>query len=94
LGADVVSVFILPPSMQELRSRLDRRAEDSATTIAARLDNARREIERWRQYDYVLVNDDLQRAYEQVVAIIRAERLRQPRVAVGVDAFVKELLAS
>jgi guanylate kinase len=94
LGADVVSVFILPPSMQELRSRLDRRAEDSAATIAARLDNARREIERWRQYDYVLVNDDLQRAYEQVVAIIRAERLRQPRVAVGVDAFVKELLAS
>ena len=94
LGADVVSVFILPPSMQELRARLDRRAEDSATTIAARLDNARREIERWRQYDYVLINDDLQRAYEQVVAIIMAERLRQPRVATGVEAFVKRLLAS
>ena len=92
LGADVVSIFILPPSMEELRARLDRRAEDSAATIAARLDNARREIERWRQYDYVLINDDLQRAYAQVVSIIAAERLRQPRVAAGVEEFVKRLL--
>jgi guanylate kinase len=94
LGADVVSMFILPPSMAELRARLDRRAEDSAATIAARLDNARREIERWRQYDYVLINDDLQRAYAQVVSIIAAERLRQPRVAAGVEEFVKRLLES
>ena len=93
LGNDVVSIFILPPSMQELRARLDRRAEDPAATIEARLDNARREIERWRQYDYVLINDDLQRAYEQVVAIIKAERLRQPRVAAGVETFVRRLLA-
>jgi guanylate kinase len=92
LGEDVVSIFILPPSMEELRARLDRRAEDSAATIAARLDNARREIERWRQYDYVLVNDDLQRAYGQVVSIISAERLREPRVAAGVEDFVKRLL--
>jgi guanylate kinase len=94
LGDDVVSIFILPPSMAELRARLDRRAEDSAATIAARLDNARREIERWRQYDYVLVNDDLQRAYAEVVAIIAAERLREPRVAAGVEEFVKGLLES
>jgi guanylate kinase len=94
LGDDVVSIFILPPSMAELRARLDRRAEDSAATIAARLDNARREIERWRQYDYVLVNDDLQRAYADVVAIIAAERLREPRVAAGVEDFVKRLLGS
>jgi guanylate kinase len=92
LGGDVVSIFILPPSMAELRARLDRRAEDSAATIAARLDNARREIERWRQYDYVLINDDLQRAYSQVVSIIVSERLREPRVAVGVEEFVKTLL--
>jgi guanylate kinase len=92
LGGDVVSIFILPPSMAELRARLDRRAEDSAATIAARLDNARREIERWRQYDYVIVNDDLQRAYNQVVSIIVAERLREPRVAAGVEEFVKGLL--
>jgi guanylate kinase len=94
LGSDVVSIFILPPSMEELRARLDRRAEDSAATIAARLDNARREIERWRQYDYVLVNDDLQRAYGQVVSIIVAERLREPRLASGVEEFVKHLLES
>jgi guanylate kinase len=92
LGADVVSIFILPPSMAELRARLDRRAEDSAATIADRLDNARREIERWRQYDYVLINDDLQRAYGEVVSIITAERLREPRVAAGVEAFVRRLL--
>jgi guanylate kinase len=94
LGSDVVSIFILPPSMEELRARLDRRAEDSVATIAARLANARREIERWRQYDYVLVNDDLQRAYGQVVSIIVAERLREPRLASGVEEFVKHLLES
>src|SRR6202142_2560552 len=88
LGADVVSVFILPPSMKELRARLDRRAEDSAATIAKRLENAKREIERWRQYDYVVVNDDLQQAYARVSAIIAAERVRCPRVAEGVEAFV------
>ncbi len=92
MGGDVVSIFILPPSMAELRARLDRRAEDSAAAIAARLDNARREIERWRQYDYVLINDDLQRAYGEVVSIIAAERLRESRVAAGVEEFVTRLL--
>ena len=76
LGGDVVSVFILPPSMKELRARLERRAEDSAATIGQRLENAKREIERWRHYDYVVINDDLQGAYRQVVAIVDAERAR------------------
>jgi guanylate kinase len=93
LGSDVVSIFILPPSMRELRARLDRRAEDSSTQIAARLENARKEIARWRHYDYVLVNDDLQRAYGEIVAIITAERLRRQRVESGVDAFVTRLLS-
>jgi len=92
MGADVVSIFILPPSLRELRARLDRRAEDSASTIAARLENARREISRWRSYDYVLINDDLQRAYSQILAIIAAERLRRERVERGVEEFVKRLL--
>ncbi|HYC26367.1 MAG TPA: guanylate kinase [Roseiarcus sp.] len=92
MGADVVSIFILPPSMRELRARLDRRAEDSAAIIAARLENARREIARWRTYDYILINDDLQRAYSQIVAIVAAERVRRPRVEAGVEAFVKRLL--
>ena len=92
LGADVVSIFILPPSMAELKHRLERRNEDSASTIGVRLENARREIERWRQYDYVVVNDDLQRAYQLIVAIISAERSRQRRVEQGVERFVAGLL--
>src|SRR5271166_3905952 len=63
LGDDVVTIFVLPPSMRELRSRLERRAEDSSKTIDQRLDNARHEIERWRGYQYVIVNDDLPSAY-------------------------------
>jgi guanylate kinase len=93
LGADVVSVFILPPSMTELRARLERRAEDSTATIGQRLENAKREIERWRLYDYVVINEDLQRAYRQVVAILDAERTRGARVAEGVEGFVAGLLA-
>jgi guanylate kinase len=92
LGDDVVSIFILPPSMAELKARLERRAEDSASTIGVRLENARREIERWRQYDYVVVNDDLQRAYNLIVAIISSERSRQRRVEQGVERFVASLL--
>ena len=91
-GADVVSIFILPPSMKELRARLERRAEDSGATINTRLDNAKREIERWRQYDYVLINDDLQTAYGQVVSIVAAERLRRRRVEDGVAEFVVTLI--
>lgn len=93
LGKDVVTVFILPPSMAELRGRLERRAEDSASTIDKRLENSKREIERWRLYDYVVVNDDLQRAYRTVVSIIEAERTRGTRVAEGVEGFVAGLLA-
>ncbi len=93
LGSDVVSIFILPPSMTELRARLERRAEDSASTIDVRLDNAKREIERWRQYDYVVVNDDLQRAYNLICAIVAAERARQGRVAEGAEEFIARLLA-
>ena len=72
--------------------RLERRAEDSADTIDARLAAARKEIERWRLYDYVIVNDDLQRAYRQVVAIVEAERARQTRLAEGVESFVADLI--
>ncbi len=91
LGEDVVSIFVLPPSMRELRTRLERRAEDSAATIDERLDNARHEVERWRNYRYVIVNDDLQRAYDDVRAIVRAERLRVSRVAAGIAPFVEDL---
>jgi len=92
LGDDVVSIFLLPPSMRELRARLERRAEDTASSIEARFESARREIERWRDYHYVVVNDDLKRAYRDVVAIVTAERLRARRIAAGVEQLVKRLM--
>jgi len=88
---DVASVFILPPSMSELKTRLERRAEDTPEVIARRLDNAREEIAQWGGYDYVLVNDDLQRTYEELRAILAAERLRRER-QVGLEGFVGRLL--
>ncbi len=76
---DVVSIFILPPSLEELKSRLVRRAEDAPEVIEKRLENAMNEIPHWRDYDYVVVNDDLERAFGQVSAILQAERLRRDR---------------
>ncbi|MBA4335465.1 MAG: guanylate kinase [Methylobacterium sp.] len=90
--ADVVTIFILPPSMAELRSRLVRRAEDAPDVIAKRLGNARDEIARWNKYDYVIINDDLQAAYESVKAILTAERLKRER-ATGLSEFVSGLLS-
>lgn len=88
---DIVSVFMLPPSMKELLARLTRRAEDTAEIIEKRLKNARHEIEQWRDYDYVIVNDDLNRAFESVRAIVAAERLRRERRP-GLEDFVARLL--
>ena len=93
LGDDVVSIFVLPPSMRELRARLDRRAEDTAASIEARFQNARTEIERWRDYHYVVVNDDLNRAYGDVKTIVAAERMRARRVQTGVGQLVERLMA-
>jgi guanylate kinase len=90
---DVVTIFILPPSMAELRARLERRAEDGTAVIDRRLLNARKEIPRWTLYDYVLVNDDLQRAYNDVIAILTAERLKRTRQQSAIAAFVERLLA-
>jgi guanylate kinase len=92
MRADIVSVFILPPSMHELKARLKRRAEDSDANIETRLKNARIEIEHWREYDYVVVNEDLDRAFAAVRAIATAERLRRDRRP-GLFDFVSDLLA-
>lgn len=91
MRADIVSVFILPPSMAELKSRLKRRAEDSDATIERRLKNARVEIEHWREYDFVVINDDLDRAFGEVKSIVTAERLRRNRRP-GLFDFVTRLL--
>lgn len=92
IGPDVVTVFILPPSMSELKHRLERRAEDTADTIDKRLGNARVEIERWVEYDYVLVNEDLGVSFQTLKAILAAERLRRDRQS-GLTEFVSRLLA-
>lgn len=91
MRADVVAIFILPPTMTELQSRLYRRAEDTPEVIATRLANSRSEIEHWREYDYIIINDDLQTAYESMRAIVMSERLRRDRRP-GLFDFVRELL--
>lgn len=91
--ADVVSLFVLPPSMAELKARLERRAEDAPDVIARRLANAREEIAHWTAYDYVLINDDLQRTFSELRSILAAERLRRER-QVGLSGFVEALLAA
>lgn len=91
MTADVVSIFVLPPSMTELQSRLHRRAEDSEEVIRTRLMNSRAEIEHWREYDYVIVNDDLDEAFGYVSSIVKAERIRRDRRH-GLFDFVENLL--
>ena len=76
---DVVSIFLLPPSMEELQSRLVRRAEDAQDVIQKRLTNAIEEIPHWKEYDYVVINDDLDRAFSEVQSILTSERLRRER---------------
>ncbi|WP_117194177.1 guanylate kinase [Rhizobium terrae] len=91
MKADVVSIFVLPPTMTELQSRLHRRAEDSEEVIRTRLLNSRAEIEHWREYDYVIVNDDLDNAFRSVGHIVGAERIRRDRRH-GLFDFVESLL--
>ncbi|GJE55434.1 MULTISPECIES: guanylate kinase [Methylobacterium] len=92
LQDDVVTVFILPPSFSELRHRLERRAEDSPATIEKRLANARNEIQRWVEYDYVIVNDDLDESFRALKSILEAERLKRVR-RTGLTGFVDGMLA-
>lgn len=91
MAADVVSIFILPPTMAELQSRLHRRAEDTEEVIQTRLNNSRAEIAHWREYDYVIVNDDLNSAFDAVQSIVKAERLRRDRRH-GLFDFVADLV--
>ncbi|RXF74772.1 guanylate kinase [Hansschlegelia zhihuaiae] len=87
---NVVSVFVLPPSAAELRARLDRRAEDAPDVIARRLRNAAVEIGHWAEYDYVVINDDLDRCFNEIRSILEAERLRRSR-RLAVGAFAESL---
>jgi guanylate kinase len=87
---DLVRVFLLPPSRAELERRLKSRAEDAPAVVARRMAEADNEISRWSEYDYVIINDDVQKAQAQLEAIVAAERLNRQRQTGLVD-FVRRL---
>jgi guanylate kinase len=89
---DLVSVFILPPSVKELERRLHRRAQDSNEIIGARMAKAAGEMSHWPEYDYVIVNADKRLAFAEVRAIVAAERLKRER-QIGLSDFVRGLQA-
>ena len=88
--ADMVTVFILPPTIKELRARLERRAQDSVGTIEKRLRNAKIEMQHYSEYDYIIINDDLEASTQKVRSILAAARLARPRLT-QLDHFVKDL---
>jgi guanylate kinase len=92
MGADVVGVFILPPDGKALERRLKTRAQDSEEVVRLRLAAAASEIERWDEYDYVIVNADLEASLAGLAAILAAERLKRERQT-GLAAFVRDVLA-
>ncbi|MBU1334288.1 MAG: guanylate kinase [Alphaproteobacteria bacterium] len=87
---DMVTVFILPPTIKELRARLERRAQDSVGTIEKRLRNAKLEMQHYSEYDYIIINDDLEASTQKVRSILAAARLARPRLT-QLDNFVKDL---
>lgn len=90
LGRDVVSIFVLPPSIAELDRRLRTRGQDSDEVIAGRMAKSRDEISHWAEYDYVLVNKDLEATFDSLKTILTAERLRRDRQP-GLSDFVRGL---
>lgn len=90
---DLVSVFILPPSKDDLHHRLTSRAQDSSETVTGRMAKASDEMSHWPEYDYVLINEDVETAHQQLRAILNAERLRRERQT-GLHEFVKQLRSS
>jgi len=89
---DVVSVFILPPSAADLEKRLHTRAQDSASVIRGRMSRAAHELSHWAEYDYIVVNHDVEDAFAEVQSILKAERLKRER-RTGLTAFVRDLQA-
>lgn len=90
MAEKAVNIFILPPSIEELESRLNKRAEDSEDIIQARMTQAAGEISHWAEYDYVIINKDFEESLISIQSIINAERLKRKR-QVGLAAFVKTL---
>ncbi len=88
--ADVVSVFILPPSAADLERRLHSRAQDADDVIRERMDRASHELSHWAEYDYIVINQNIDDAFAEVQSILKAERLKRER-RTGLTAFVREL---
>jgi guanylate kinase len=88
--ADVVSVFILPPSAADLEKRLHSRAQDSAGVIQARMSRASHEMSHWAEYDYIVINHEVDEAFAEVQSILKAERLKRER-RTGLTTFVRGL---
>jgi guanylate kinase len=88
--ADVVSVFILPPSAADLEKRLHSRAQDSDEAIRTRMSRASHELSHWAEYDYIVINHDIDEAFAEVQSILKAERLKRER-RTGLTTFVREL---
>ncbi|MGB5484315.1 guanylate kinase [Parasphingorhabdus sp.] len=91
-GQDVVRVFILPPTLDELRKRLESRNTDAPDIIESRMQRATSEISHWDGYDYVLINDDLDACFAKVKQILATERMRRLRQT-GLIGFVRDLMA-
>ncbi len=89
-GPDVVSVFILPPSAADLEKRLHTRAQDSDEVIRGRMDRASHEMSHWAEYDYIVVNENVDDAFAEVQSILKAERLKRTR-RIGLTEFVRNL---
>ena len=89
---DLVSVFVLPPSMPDLERRLRRRAQDSDEVICTRMATAAEEMSHWAEYDYIVINSNLDEAFKELQAILLAERLKRERQT-GLSAFVRGLQA-
>jgi len=88
--ADVVSVFILPPSAADLEKRLHTRAQDSVEVIRGRMSRATHELSHWAEYDYIVINYDVEEAFAEVQSILKAERLKRER-RTGLTTFVRDL---
>lgn len=92
-GQDVVRVFILPPSQEELESRLRNRAQDNEETIAVRMAEANNEISHYTEYQYIVVNNNLNSSVDKVYSILKSERMKRRRLT-GLNAFIRELMGN
>ncbi len=88
----VISFFILPPSMDELHSRLQTRAEDSEEVVLKRMQKSKDEMSHFDEYDYVLINQDLEETYQQIIDLIYSSKASKPSNKGGIASFVKQLL--